>query len=79
VTVREAQILCKPVIISNYKTAHSQVHDGIDGIIVPKSNEEMADAIVEFLQDKQKQREIVNHLQRNHYGNEDEASKLNNL
>lgn len=79
VTVREAQILCKPVIIANYKTAHSQVKDGIDGIIVPQSNEEMADAIVAFLLDKQKQQEIVTYLQTHHYGNEDEVKKLDSL
>ena len=79
VTVREAQILCKPVIIANYKTAHSQVLDGIDGIIVPQSNEEMADSIVAFLLDKQKQQEIVNHLKIHHYGNENEVKKLDEL
>lgn len=79
VTVREAQILCKPVIVANYKTAHSQVQDGIDGIIVPQSNEEMADAIVSFLQDKQKQQAIITYLQNHHYGNEDEVKKLDLL
>ena len=79
VTVREAQILCKPVIIANYTTAHSQVQDGIDGIIVPQSNEEMANTIVAFLQDKQKQQELVNYLKNHHYGNEDEVKKLDLL
>ena len=76
VTVRDAQILCKPVIISNYTTAESQVQDGVDGIIVPQSNEEMADTIVTFLQNKQKQQEIINYLKTNHYGNESEVEKL---
>lgn len=76
VTVREAQILCKPVVIANYKTAKSQVYDGVDGIIVPQSNEEMADAIAAFLQDRKKQNEIVTYLQNHHYGNENEVMKL---
>ena len=79
VTVREAQILCKPVIIADYTTAHSQVKDGIDGVIVPQSNEEMADAIVAFLQNKQKLERIVNYLQTHHYGNEGEVKKLDEL
>lgn len=33
VTVTEAQILGKPVLIANYNTASSQVKDGFDGII----------------------------------------------
>ena len=79
VTVREAQILCKPVIIANYRTAHSQVQHGVDGIIIPQSNEEMADAILSFLQDKHKQQEIVAYLKSHHYGNEDEVKKLEQL
>ena len=79
VTVREAQILCKPVVIANYKTANSQVKDGIDGIIVPQSNEEMADSIVAFLQDKQKLQDIVGYLQTHQYSNESEVKKLDIL
>jgi len=74
VTVREAQILCKPVIITNYATASSQVQDGIDGIIVPNDVEGAAEGISVFLQDKQKQEQIVSYLQTHHYGNEDEIN-----
>lgn len=76
VTVREAQILCKPVVITNYATASSQVEDGIDGIIVPNDIEGAAEGIAAFLQNKQKQQEIVAYLQNHHYGNEDEVKKI---
>ena len=39
VTVREAQVLCKPVIVANYTTVKSQIQDGVDGVIVPQDNE----------------------------------------
>ncbi|MEE1085699.1 MAG: glycosyltransferase [Schaedlerella sp.] len=45
VTVREAQMLGKPVIITNYATSHSQLDDGVDGIIVPLGNKACADEI----------------------------------
>lgn len=76
VTVREAQILCKPVVITNYATASSQVLDGIDGIIVPNDIEGAAEGIAAFLQNKQKQQEIVAYLQNHHYGNEGEVKKI---
>lgn len=76
VTVREAQILCKPVVITNYATASSQVQDGIDGIIVPNDIEGAAEGIAAFLRDNQKQQEIVAYLQNHHYGNEDEVKKI---
>ena len=76
VTVREAQILCKPVVITNYATASSQVQDGVDGVIVPNDIEGAAEGIAAFLQNKQKQQEIVAYLQNHHYGNEDEVKKI---
>ena len=76
VTVREAQILCKPVVITNYATAPSQVQDGIDGIIVPNDVEGAAEGIAVFLQDKQKQQQLVTYLQTHHYGNEEEIKKI---
>ena len=38
VTVREAQLLGKPVVITNYATSASQLEDGADGVIVPMDN-----------------------------------------
>lgn len=39
VSVKEAQMLRKPVVITNYATANSQVENGVDGIIVTMDNE----------------------------------------
>lgn len=79
VTVREAQILGKPVIITNYPTAHSQLNDGIDGVIVPDSIEGAADEIEAFLKDKDKQNRIIAYLEAHHYGNEFETKKIDKL
>ena len=76
VTVREAQILCKPVIITNYATSGSQVKNGVDGVIVPQENEQTAEGIYTFVQDKALQDQIVNYLQTHDYGNENEVRKL---
>ena len=76
VTVREAQMLCKPVIVTNYATAASQIQNGIDGIIVPKDNEGCAAAIAQFLQNMTKQQLIVDYLRTNDYSNSDEVEKF---
>ncbi len=34
-TVKEAQLLGKPVAITRYRTAAAQVQDGVDGVIIP--------------------------------------------
>ena len=51
VTVREAQMLGKPVVITDYPTARDQVIDGEDGIIVPLDNAGCAEGIVCFIRD----------------------------
>ena len=79
VTVREAQMLYKPVVVTNYATAPSQIQDGIDGRIVPMNNEDCAKGIAEFILDKELQQHIVDYLQAHDYGNEKEIGKLYEL
>ena len=76
VTVREAQMLCKPVVITNYATAKSQIQDRVDGVIVPMDNEGCAKGIAEFIRDIQLQKEIINYLHEHDYGNVNEVEKV---
>lgn len=76
VTVREAQILGKPVVITNYPTAHSQVRDGQDGIIVPMDNEGCAKGIAAVISDREKRARMSTFCLAHDYGNESEAMDL---
>jgi glycosyltransferase involved in cell wall biosynthesis len=79
VTVREAQMLCKPVVITNYATATSQVKDGIDGVIVPMDNAGCAQGIIDFIADKGKQARIASNLKTLDFGNVAEVEKIYKL
>lgn len=79
VTVREAQMLCKPVVVTNYPTAPSQIRSGIDGVIVPMDNEGCAHGIAEVICDKPLQERIIAHLKTHDYGNESEVDKIYEL
>ena len=79
VTVREAQILGIPVVITNYPTAPSQVRHGDDGIICELSNESIADAIYSLVNDKSQLDKIKGYIQSHDYGNESEINKIYNL
>lgn len=79
VTVREAQMLCKPVVVTNYPTAKSQIQDGIDGKIVPMDNEGCAQGLAEFILNKALQKRITEYLRTHDYGNETEVGKLYEL
>lgn len=76
VTVREAQILYKPVVITNYPTAKSQVSSGLDGVIVPLDEQEIAKGIVRFIKNTVLRDTIIDYLHVHDYGNEVEVEKI---
>ena len=76
VTVREAQVLCKPVIVTNYPTARSQVKDGVDGIIVSQVNKGCAHGIANAIDNKDMLKSITYYLSSHDYGNESEVKKI---
>ena len=79
VAVREAQILRKPVVVTDYPTAKSQIKHGVDGVVVPMDNDSCAKGMADFIQNNQLQRQIVDYLQTHDYGNLNEIEKLYNL
>ena len=74
--VREAQVLCKPVIITNYPTANSQIQDGVDGIICDQTNEAVAEAIFELANDEEKQVELIDYLKSHDMSGQAEVEKI---
>ena len=79
VTVREAQMLYKPVVVTDYPTAKSQIIDGVDGVIVPMDNEVCAQKVADFINDKNLQLQIVDYLHSHDFGNKDEVGKIGSL
>ncbi len=79
VTVREAQILGKPVIITNYPTAKSQILDGVDGIICGMDNQSIAEAIYSLANDRNRQQSLTDYVSSHDYGNEHEVNKIYKL
>lgn len=79
VTVREAQILCKPVVITDYPTAKSQITHGVDGVIVPLDEVQTAMGIVDFINNGELRKKIVSHLHTHDFGNEIEVEKIYSL
>lgn len=79
VTVREAQILNKPVVITNYPTAKGQISSGVDGVIVPLDNINAAKGIALFIRDIEKQHAIIRNLESSDFGNEQEVESLYKL
>lgn len=79
VTVHEALILNKPIIITDYPTAHSQLTDGFDGVIVPMDIEGSANEIARVIKDKELKQRLISNMQSTNYSNEVEIEKLYKL
>lgn len=76
VAVREAQMLGKPVVITNYATAESQLENGIDGIIVSIDNRKCASSMVEFVLNYEKKMQMKKNCLERDYSNSEEINKL---
>lgn len=79
VTVREAQMLNKPVIITNFATAKSQLIDGTDGIIVPMENDKCANGIISLIKNKELQDKLIMNTKLRDYSNSKEIDKIYKL
>ena len=76
VTVTEAQILGKPVMITNYKTAKSQLEDEVDGYISELSIEGIADGIEKLYNDVELRKQLETNCKNKDYTNKSELEKL---
>lgn len=76
VAVREAQMLGKPVVITNYATSASQLEDGVDGVIVPMDNQKCADGICDLLKNSRLLNVLASNCRKRDYSNIREVEKL---
>lgn len=79
VSVIEAQILHKPVVITNYATSGSQLRDGYDGVVVPMDNAGCAEGIAAVIDDKELQQRLIENTRKNDYTNSGEIEKIYRL
>lgn len=76
VSVQEAQMLGKPVIITDYPTSANQLENYYDGIIVPLENAECSKRIAEILSDSDLLSRLSNNCKKNNYSHRSEVDKI---
>ena len=76
VTVSEAQILGKAVMLTNYTTAKSQVNNGVDGYITELSIEGIAKGVELLYKNKELRMQLSNNCSNSNYSNNYELDKL---
>lgn len=79
VTVTEAQILGKPVLITNYPTAGSQVEHEVDGFICDLGIEGIAEGIERLYKEQELRSQLIDNIKDRDYSNAHELEKLYRL
>ena len=76
VSVHEAQVLGKTVIITNYPTAQSQLHNNEDGVIVPLDNVDCAKGIIDIIKNSTQMERISEKCRNSNFSNCQEVKKI---
>ncbi len=79
VTVREAQILGKPVLITNFPTAKSQLENGVDGHICEMGINGIVEGLKLLIDNSDFRENLARTAMRNDYGNQQEINKIYEL
>ena len=79
VTVTEAQILGKPVMITNYTTAKSQVKDKVNGYISELSIKGIADGVEKLINNKKLRETLSNSCSNENFNNYQQLNSLYEL
>ncbi|MFJ7830506.1 glycosyltransferase [Peribacillus sp. NPDC097284] len=79
VTVTEAKILGKPILITNYSTAHSQINSGLDGEITDLSIDGLVEGIRSLYTNEKLRIKLINNCKKEDYKNSEELYKLYSL
>lgn len=79
ITVRESQILGKPVVITNYPTSSSQIRNGEDGFIGPYETEPFAKYLIDIINDKESLEKVTENLNKTDFSQQANLQKFLSL
>lgn len=79
ITLDEAKILCKPIVVSNYPTVGDSIINGVNGTVVDLEPNKMANAIRELIEDEAQRTHYIKYLREHENGNSQEIVKYYEL
>lgn len=79
VTLDEAKLLCKPVVVTNFSTVGDQFKNGVNANIVKMTPKDIADGILDLVSDDEKRKNYITWLYSNYHDNVYEIEKLYKL
>ena len=76
IALDEAKILCKPIVVTNFSTAHDQFENGVNGCICEMSGRSLANAIINLYHHPQLRNKYSKCLRQHIVDNSCEVQKL---
>ena len=76
VVVEEAKILCRPIVVTPYPTAHQQIKNGVTGIVANDYENGLTDAIYNLAVNPAERAKLTANLSAMELGNESEIEKF---
>lgn len=68
-TVTESKILGVPPVVTAYLSAHEQIKDGVDGLIVENKEDSLFPVLLHIIENPKEIASLRSYLQKNNYGN----------
>ena len=76
ITLSEAKMFAKPIVTTDFGTAHDQIRDGENGLIVGMTPEAIAEGIIRMVRDEELSEKCIGALREEKIGNSEEINKL---
>lgn len=79
IVLDEAKILCRPIVVTNYKTVNNSIKNDVNGLIVDINEESIAEGIYNLMISNDKRNSYSMNLESDSDGNESEIEKYISL
>ena len=77
--IAEARILNKPIVATNFNIVYDQIRNGENGLIAEMDGDDIGKKILMIIEDNSMRNSIVNNLESEKVGTEEEISKIYSL
>jgi len=79
ISIDEAKILAKPILITNFETANNHIRNNINGVIAEMNPMSVANHLELLIKEEKLRSKFIDNLKKEELGTEDEVNHLYNL
>jgi len=79
ISLEEAKLLHKPIVVTDFSSAKDQIEDGVTGLIAAMNATSIAECLEQLLLNPSLQKDLSSNLKNTTFGTENEVTKFYNL